>query len=91
MTILPNIKDITIKDETFGLQDMAGFNDRNRGFTGVFMVSYMLMKSFAYAEEAKFILVIEEANITISSIQDILKPFTNFVQMFVMESLYAEK
>lgn len=74
---------------TFAAEDMAGYNDKNRGFTGVFMVSYMLVESFKYAENAKFILVIEEASTLLSQIEDILKPFRNFIQMFKDEDLFS--
>ena len=47
---------------------MAGFNDKNRNYLGAFMVSYMLVETFKHVENAKFILVCEEANITQSQI-----------------------
>ena len=58
VTILPNIKDIEINGQTLAVEDMAGYNDKNRSFTGVFMVSYMLVESFKFAKNAKFILVL---------------------------------
>lgn len=61
---------------------MAGFNDKNRNYLGAFMVSYMLVETFKHVENAKFILVCEEANITQSQIDEIIKPFMNFVNMF---------
>lgn len=61
---------------------MAGFNDKNRSFTGVFMVSYMLIESLKYAKKAKFILVFEESNIMQSQIDQIIRPFMNFVNLF---------
>ncbi len=70
---------------------MAGYNDRNRSFTGVFMVSYMLVESFKFAKNAKFILVIEEANITLSKFEDIMKPFANFINMFKQEELFKNE
>ena len=57
VTILPNIEHLEIENENCVLQDMAGYNDKNRGYLGTFMVSFMLVETFKYVEDAKFILV----------------------------------
>ena len=70
---------------------MAGFNDKNRSFTGVFMVSFMLIESMKYARNSKFILVFEEANIYQGQINVIIKPFENFINMFKHNELMNKK
>ena len=70
---------------------MAGFNDNNRGYKGIFMVSYMLVESLKNADQSKFILVCEEANISQSQIEDIIKPFVNFIKMFKYENFFEKK
>ena len=82
VTLLPNIQDIELNQEIMAIEDMAGFNDKNRGYKGVFMVSYMLVESLKNAKESKFILVCEEANINQGQIEDVIKPFVNFIKMF---------
>ena len=63
VTLLPNIEDVILDGNQIALQDMAGFKDKNRGYEGVFMVSYMLVESLKNAQKVKFVLVCEEANI----------------------------
>ena len=88
--MLPNIEKIKIPgdDEEVTLQDMAGFNDRNRSYKGVFMVSYVLKRSFHFAEDARFILVCEAPSLMVGQIEEMIKPFQNFVEMFKKKDVY---
>lgn len=47
---------------------MAGFKDKGRSYVGVYTVSYMLKKACMKTDRAKFILVIDSANLLISQI-----------------------
>ena len=62
---------------------LPGFNSITKNYLTAFMDSYMLVESFKYIENAKFILVCDEGSITRSSlIEDIIRPLYNFMSMF---------
>ena len=61
---------------------MAGFSDKGRSYVGVYSVSYMLKKSFSKTKNAQFLLVIDFAALLREQLEDFLKPFKNFIDMF---------
>jgi len=60
---------------------MAGFLDK-RNYIGVYGVSYFLKSVFEKVNEVKFIIVIDEENLTLSSGEGVIKTFKGFLNMF---------
>jgi hypothetical protein len=60
---------------------MAGFLDK-RNYIGVYGVSYFLKSVFEKVNQVKFIIVIDEENLTLSSGEGVIKTFKGFLNMF---------
>ena len=66
---------------------MAGYKDRSRPYVGVYSVSYMLKKAFSKAKDVQFILVVDNASLFLNLIEELIKPFINFIEMFKRQYL----
>lgn len=66
---------------------MAGYKDRSRSYVGVYSVSYMLKQAFLRAKDVQLILVIDHASIFLSHIEELIKPFVSFIEMFKRQYL----
>ena len=60
---------------------MAGFMGK-RNHVGVCGVSHFLQSVFEQVNQAKFIIVIDEENLKLSSGEGIMKTFDSFLNMF---------
>ena len=68
------------------LVDMAGFEDQ-RDYVGVIGVSYFLNSIFSKARKVKFLIVLDEENLTQKTGQDIKKVFNGFIRMFNFKAM----
>lgn len=58
---------------------MAGYKDRSRPYVGVYSVSYMLKHAFLKSNNVQFILVIDYNSLLLNLIEELIKPFKNFI------------
>jgi len=80
VTLAPNIHEYS-KEEKISLIDMAGYQDK-RNYVGVYGVSYFLKSVFEKVKHVKFVIVIDEENLALSSGEGIMKTFSGFLNMF---------
>ena len=60
---------------------MAGFGDENRGYTGIFTVSYMLDTVFEKTKECLIILVVDDNDLLNHNLAEVGKPFKRFIKI----------
>ena len=86
MTLVPNY---CVLPNGIGLIDMAGFKDK-RNYVGAVGVSYFLKKVFDKVEEAKFLIVLDEAKLNDTTGSDLKDTFLHFIRMFHLIKLRPE-